>query len=118
MLQGPSWAHPFGTDQFGRDVFARTVYSARIDLLLASILVATAFVIGVTLGVIAGWVGGWFDTVLTRIIDIALAFPFLVLVISVIGMRGPGLLSLYIAVSLRPRAPAHRSRRDRRCEAR
>lgn len=100
VLQGPSWAHPFGTDQFGRDVFARTVYSARIDLMLASILVATAFLIGVTLGVVAGWVGGWFDAVLTRIIDIALAFPFLVLVISVIGMRGPGLLSLYIAVSL------------------
>lgn len=100
VLQGPSRTHPFGTDQFGRDVFARVVYSARIDLMLASILVATAFLIGVTLGVIAGWVGGWFDIVLTRIIDIALAFPFLVLVISVIGMRGPGLLSLYIAVSL------------------
>jgi peptide/nickel transport system permease protein len=100
VLQSPSRAHPFGTDQFGRDVFARTVYSARIDLMLAFVLVATAFLIGVTLGVIAGWVGGWFDTVLTRIIDIALAFPFLVLVISVIGMRGPGLLSLYIAVSL------------------
>jgi peptide/nickel transport system permease protein len=100
VLQGPSRTHWFGTDQFGRDVFARVVYSARIDLMLASILVATAFLIGVTLGVIAGWVGGWFDIVLTRIIDIALAFPFLVLVISVIGMRGPGLLSLYIAVSL------------------
>lgn len=100
VLQAPSRAHPFGTDQFGRDVFARTIYSARIDLMLASILVATAFLIGVTLGVVAGWVGGWFDTVLTRVIDIALAFPFLVLVISVIGMRGPGLTSLYLAVSL------------------
>jgi peptide/nickel transport system permease protein len=100
VLQSPSWSHPFGTDQFGRDVFARTIYSARIDLLLATMLVATAFLIGVTLGVIAGWVGGWFDTAVTRIIDIALAFPFLVLVISVIGMRGPGLASLYLAVSL------------------
>jgi peptide/nickel transport system permease protein len=99
-LQAPSQAHPFGTDQFGRDVFARTVYSARIDLLLATLLVATAFLIGVTLGIIAGWAAGWFDNVLTRIIDIALAFPFLVLVISVIGMRGPGLLSLFLAVSL------------------
>jgi peptide/nickel transport system permease protein len=100
LLQAPSRAHPFGTDQFGRDVFARTAYSARIDLMLAGALVATAFLVGVTLGIAAGWLGGWFDSVLTRVIDIALAFPFLVLVISVIGMRGPGLISLYLAVSL------------------
>lgn len=99
-LAGPSAAHWFGTDELGRDVFARVVFSARIDLLLAFGLVSTAFVVGTALGVVAGWFEGWFDLVLTRVIDVALAFPFLVLVISVIGMRGPGLLSLYIAVSL------------------
>jgi peptide/nickel transport system permease protein len=99
-LAHPDLAHPFGTDQLGRDVFSRVLYSARIDLLLAFSLVSTAFIIGTVLGIVAGWVEGWFDTLLTRVIDVALAFPFLVLVISVIGMRGPGLLSLYIAVSL------------------
>ncbi len=99
-LQAPGAAHYFGTDQFGRDIFARTVYAARIDLIIAFSLVGTAFVIGTTLGVIAGWVGGAVDSVLMRIIDVALAFPFLVLVISIVGLRGPGLLSLYLAVSI------------------
>jgi peptide/nickel transport system permease protein len=99
-LQAPSAVHFFGTDQFGRDIFARTVYAARIDLIIAFSLVSTAFVIGTVLGVVAGWAGGLLDTILMRIVDVALAFPFLVLVISIVGLRGPGLLSLYIAVSV------------------
>jgi peptide/nickel transport system permease protein len=99
-LAAPTWSHPFGTDQFGRDIFARTLYAARVDLLLVLALIATAFVIGTTIGILGGWRGGWPETVLMRVIDIALAFPFLVLVLSVVGMRGPGLTSLYLAVSL------------------
>jgi peptide/nickel transport system permease protein len=98
-LLPPSQAHLFGTDQFGRDVFARVLYAGRIDLIIAFSIVVTAFLIGTTLGVIAGWGGGRFDTILMRVIDVALAFPFLVLVICIVGVRGPGLLSLYIAVS-------------------
>jgi peptide/nickel transport system permease protein len=99
-LEAPNATHYFGTDQFGRDIFARTVYAARVDLLIAFSLVITAFVIGTTLGVIAGWVGGAVDSVMMRIVDVALAFPFLVLVISFVGLRGPGLVSLYLAVSI------------------
>jgi peptide/nickel transport system permease protein len=99
-LEAPNATHYFGTDQFGRDIFARTVYAARVDLLIAFSLVVTAFVIGTTLGVIAGWVGGAVDSILMRIVDVALAFPFLVLVISFVGLRGPGLVSLYLAVSI------------------
>jgi peptide/nickel transport system permease protein len=99
-LQPPGAAHYFGTDQFGRDIFARTVYSARIDLIIAFSLVTTAFVIGTTVGVIAGWAGGGLDSTVMRVIDVALAFPFLVLVICIVGLRGPGLLSLYLAVSV------------------
>lgn len=99
-LASPSSAHPFGTDQFGRDILARTLFAARVDLLLVLALVATAFVIGTTIGVLGGWRGGWPETILMRVIDVALAFPFLVLVLSVVGMRGPGLVSLYLAVSL------------------
>jgi peptide/nickel transport system permease protein len=99
-LQPPSTSHYFGTDQFGRDIFARTVYSARIDLIIAFSLVSTGFVLGTTIGVIVGWVGRGLDSVVMRIIDVALAFPFLVLVICIVGLRGPGLLSLYLAVSV------------------
>lgn len=98
-LEGPSSKHFFGTDQFGRDIFTRTIYAARIDLIIAFSLVSTAFAIGTALGVVAGWAGGVVDSLLMRIVDVALAFPFLVLVISIVGLRGPGLLSLYIAVS-------------------
>jgi peptide/nickel transport system permease protein len=99
-LQAPGARHFFGTDQFGRDIFARTVYAARIDLIIAFSLVSTAFIIGTLLGIVAGWAGGPLDSVLMRIVDVALAFPFLVLVISIVGLRGPGLLSLYLAVSI------------------
>ena len=99
-LQAPSFVHPFGTDQFGRDMFARTLVAARLDLPLAFALVGTGFVVGTILGTIAGWYGGLLDTVVARVIDVALAFPSLVLVLSIIGMRGPGIVSLYIAVSI------------------
>jgi peptide/nickel transport system permease protein len=99
-LQAPSVAHPFGTDQFGRDMLARTLVAARLDLPLAFALVGTGFLLGNLIGVAAGWYGGLFDIVVARVIDIALAFPSLVLVLSIIGMRGPGIVSLYIAVSV------------------
>ena len=99
-LSGPSSSHFFGTDQFGRDVFSRTVFATRVNLLIAFVIVGIAFTIGTALGIIAGWVGGLVDVVIMRVIDIALAFPFLVLVICIVGMRGPGLVSLFVAVSL------------------
>ena len=99
-LESLSASHLFGTDQFGRDVFSRTVYAARMNLIIAFVIVGIAFVAGTALGLIAGWFGGWVDTLIMRVIDVALAFPFLVLVISIVGMRGPGLLSLFVAVSL------------------
>ncbi len=100
VLQGPSLSHPFGTDQFGRDVLSRVLYAARIDLLIAFVLVGVALVVGTGLGILSGWFGGWFDAVLTRVVDVALAFPFLVLVICIVAVRGPGLSSLFVAVSL------------------
>jgi peptide/nickel transport system permease protein len=99
-LQPPSAAHPFGTDQFGRDMLARTLAAARLDLPLAFALVGTGLTVGSIVGIVAGWYGGPIDAVVTRLVDIALAFPALVLVIGIIGVRGPGLASLYLAVSL------------------
>jgi peptide/nickel transport system permease protein len=99
-LQPPSLAHPFGTDQLGRDVLTRVIYAARIDLQIGLIGVTIPLIIGTFLGLIAGYVGGWTDALISRVIDVVIAFPFLVLVIAIVAMLGPGLINLYIAVSL------------------
>src|SRR5689334_3151808 len=78
FLQPPSWAHPFGTDMVGRDVFARVLYGIRIDLQIGFITTYVPMTYGVMLGALAGYFGGLFDTVLMRLLDIAVAFPFLV----------------------------------------
>jgi peptide/nickel transport system permease protein len=99
-LVSPSWAHPFGTDNFGRDVLSRVIWGARIDLQIALVGVLFPLVIGTVVGTIAGFFGGIVDTILMRIIDIVLAFPFLVLMLSIIAILGPGLSSFYIAMAL------------------
>jgi peptide/nickel transport system permease protein len=99
-LQPPSLLHPFGTDNFGRDVLSRVIWGTRIDLQIALIGVAFPFVIGTTVGTIAGFFGGWVDTIFMRLVDIILAFPFLVLMLSIITILGPGLGSFYIAMAV------------------
>jgi peptide/nickel transport system permease protein len=98
-LQHPSWAHPFGTDNLGRDIFSRTVYAARIDLLVGLVTTYVPLVLGVGLGLIAGYRGGWLETVVMRAVDVVVAFPFIVLVIAVIAIVGPGLLGVYIGIT-------------------
>lgn len=97
-LLPPSWAHPFGTDNLGRDVLTRVLYGARIDLQIALITTYVPLVYGLMLGAIAGFLGGWFDRLLMRFVDIAIAFPFLVLIIVIVAILGPGIKSMYIAV--------------------
>jgi peptide/nickel transport system permease protein len=81
-------------------VLTRVIYAARIDLQIGLIGVTIPLIIGTFLGLIAGYVGGWTDTLVSRVIDVVIAFPFLVLVIAIVAMLGPGLINLYIAVSL------------------
>jgi peptide/nickel transport system permease protein len=99
-LQPPSLAHPFGTDNFGRDVLSRVIWGARIDLQIAVLGVVFPFLIGTAVGTFAGFFGGWVDAVFMRVIDVVLAFPFLVLMLSIIAILGPGLGSFYIAMAL------------------
>jgi peptide/nickel transport system permease protein len=99
-LTPPSFAHPFGTDNFGRDILSRVIWGARIDLQIAVIGVVFPFLIGTLIGTGAGFFGGIVDVVFMRLIDIILAFPFLVLMLSIIAILGPGLSSFYIAMAL------------------
>jgi peptide/nickel transport system permease protein len=99
-LAPPSLAHPFGTDDLGRDVLARVIAAARVDLEVVAICVLLPFLIGSTIGLISGYFGGWLDLVLMRIVDILWAFPFYVLVISIVGALGPSIANMYLAFTL------------------
>lgn len=98
QLQGPSWAHPFGTDNFGRDILARVLHGGRVSLAVATVATLISLAISLVLGGIAGYVGGRVDDVVMRLVDLALAFPRLVLAITIAGLLGAGLGSVVIAI--------------------
>ncbi len=101
LLRPPlSEGHLLGTDQLGRDLLSRVLYGARIDLSMGLIGVAAPFVIGVLLGVLAGYAGGKVDTALMRLVDIMLAFPFLVMVLAIVAILGRGLTNYFIALAI------------------
>ena len=99
-LQPPSWGHFFGTDELGRDIFSRLVYGSRITLYIVTLTAVIAAPIGLVVGTTAGYMGGWVDTALMRIVDIFLAFPSLVLALSFAAALGPGIENAVIAISL------------------
>lgn len=96
----PSFQHPFGTDELGRDVFARTVAGSRTSLVTAATAVAVALVIGVPLGLAAGFFGGWTETAVMRLMDVLLAVPAVLLAMSIIAILGRGTFSATIAVAI------------------
>jgi peptide/nickel transport system permease protein len=100
ILQPPSLQHLFGTDDLGRDVLARVVASGRVDMQVVLVCVLLPFLIGSTIGLASGYFGGWIDLLTMRFVDILWAFPFYVLVISIVGALGPSTTNIYIAFSL------------------
>ncbi|MBT1035363.1 ABC transporter permease [Canibacter sp. lx-45] len=99
-LQDPSAAHLFGTDATGRDLFTRAVYGAANSLVAAVVAVAVGFTVGVSLGVGAGAAGGWFDTLIMRLVEVLLAVPSLLLSLSVVILLGFGTVNAAIAVGV------------------
>lgn len=98
--QQPSSGHWFGTDNLGRDTFTRMVYGARVSLSISFAGVMSGCLVGVLLGVCAGFFGGWVDTLVSRLIDILLAFPSLLLAITVVAILGSGTENTAIAIAI------------------
>jgi peptide/nickel transport system permease protein len=99
-LLPPGGAHLLGTDNFGRDVLSRIVWGTRLDLQMGVFGVLFPLIIGTMIGAIAGYFGGIVDMLLMRLLDVTVSFPFLVLIIAIVAVLGPGLASFYIALAL------------------
>jgi len=98
--KGPSVDYPFGTDNLGRDVLSRVVYGARISIGVGLIAVFIGMVGGTSCGMLAGFYGGWLESIIMRFIDIMLAFPGILLAIAIVAILGPGLTNAMIAVGV------------------
>lgn len=99
-LQPPSGAHWFGTDELGRDVLSRVLVAIQASLRVAVVSVAFAVIVGVTVGVVSGYRGGWLDTVLMRVVDVMFAFPVLILALAVVAILGPGVATTMLAIGI------------------
>jgi peptide/nickel transport system permease protein len=99
-LLPPSWTHPFGTDDQGRDILSRVIYGSRITLFVVVLVAILAAPIGLLVGTVAGYAGGWVDSALMRITDIFLAFPRLILALAFVAALGPGIENAVIAIAI------------------
>lgn len=100
MLLPPSAAHPLGTDDLGRDLLSRILYGARISLFVGVVTVGLAMIVGVFLGLLAGYYGGWLDSLIMRYIDLQWAFPNFIIAVYLVAIFGTGLENVIVAVSL------------------
>ena len=99
-LEGPSLAHPFGLDELGRDILARILSGARISLLVGIAVVSVSSAVGMLLGSVAGYFGGRVDDVISRVIDVLMAFPGILLAIALVAVLGPSLTNVVLALSI------------------
>ncbi|HEX6012882.1 MAG TPA: nickel transporter permease [Geminicoccaceae bacterium] len=99
-LRPPSAAHWFGTDELGRDIYSRVVWGSRITLTIVALVVVIVGPVGLLVGTVAGYAGGWLDTALMRVTDIFLAFPRLILALAFVAALGPGIENAIVAIAI------------------
>ena len=100
LLEPPSWAHPFGTDDLGRDILSRVLWGGRESLRVAVLAIAVAVSGGIVFGLVSGYFGGWVDTLIMRVVDVLLAFPSILLLLSIVAALGPNLGTVLIALGI------------------
>ncbi|MFH1032971.1 MAG: ABC transporter permease [Pseudomonadota bacterium] len=100
ILLAPSWQHPFGTDELGRDVFSRMMYGARVSLQVGFVAAGLATLVGVALGAVAGYYGGWLEAAIMRFTDMMLCFPTFFLILAVIALLDPNILNIMAVIGL------------------
>ena len=101
-LLAPSAAHWMGTDELGRDLLSRVLYGARISLTIGFLAVLIAITLGTAIGAVAGYAGGWTDTILMRTVDLFLSFPRIVLLITVVAVFEPSIALIVVVLGLMP----------------
>jgi peptide/nickel transport system permease protein len=99
-MQAPGALHPFGTDQYGRDILARVLYGGRYSLVMGTVPILIAAGVGVALGLVAGYRGGWADAIIMRVMDVWVAFPIILLALAIVTVLGPGLVNIMIAIGV------------------
>ena len=100
LLAAPSLAHPMGTDSFGRDLFSRMIVGTRVSFSVGVLAAAAAMIVGGLLGLLAGYYGGWVDSVISRGIDLLWAFPVIILAVALVAIFGAGFRNVVIAIAV------------------
>jgi ABC-type dipeptide/oligopeptide/nickel transport system permease subunit len=98
-MDGGDWAYPLGADALGRDILSRIIYGARISIFIGAAVILVATSIGILAGLAAGYLRGWVDVVISRLVDILLGFPYLIFAIGLMAMMGPGLSNIILALA-------------------
>ncbi|MES0880803.1 ABC transporter permease [Roseibium sp. SCP14] len=98
-MSGGSWEFPLGCDALGRDILSRIIYGSRVSIFIGLAVILVATTIGVLAGLAAGYLKGWVDVVISRLVDILLGFPYLIFAIALIAMTGPGLQNIILALA-------------------
>jgi len=98
-MEGGEWAYALGCDALGRDLLSRIIHGTRISIFIGAAVVLIATGLGIVTGLLSGYLGGWVDSVISRVVDILLAFPYLLFAIGLMAMMGPGLQNIIIALA-------------------
>ncbi|GAB4303923.1 MAG: ABC transporter permease [Candidatus Bipolaricaulota bacterium] len=101
LAAGGEWRHALGTDNMGRDLLSRIIDGSRVSISLGLVVVVLCTVVGVALGLVSGYAGGWVDTAIQRAVDVLLAFPYLILAIALMALFGPGFTNMVIALAFK-----------------